>query len=356
MKRFFSYLSAALALLFVMVGTLPASAATGGSSGLSITPRKDYVIAPGKTETDKISIGNLSSTQDLNITLKVIDFTFTDQTGTPKLLLADNAPQTTWSLKPFLTMPKTVLVPAGQTKTVSYTIKVPANQGAGSYYSAIEYAATGANGGNVSLNASGVTLAFLSVPGIVRENLALQKFGAYVGQPGGVTGSFVYIATDKAPQQLAYALKNSGNVAESPTGSIILKDMFGHTVQTISNSNVTSSLALLGQTRLFTACIKSELKTVQFTGTTTPTSTCVNPHLKPGRYTASQDIFYGQNGNKTQEITSVAHFWYLPWWFIIAVIIILLVIAGVIWWLQRKIRAAIKGTTYRSGSKHPKRG
>jgi hypothetical protein len=352
MKRFSSYLSAAVAIVVMSLGSLPASAATSpGSSGLSITPRKDYTIQAGKSESDKLTIGNLSSTQDLNVSLKLIDFTFTDQSGTPKLLLATNAPQTSWSLKPFVTLPKTVLIPAGQTKTVNYTIKVPANQGAGSYYSAFEYAATGANGGNVSLNASGVTLAFLSIPGTVREGLMLQKFGAYQSDPGNLTGHYLYIATNKAPQQLAYALKNSGNVAESPAGSIVLKDMFGHLVKTVGNVNVNSNLALLGQTRLFTACIESQQTKVNFDSTSTPTTSCVNPHLKPGRYTASLDVFYGQNGNRTNEITATAHFWYLPWWFLIAVVVIIVLIAGGIWWLQRKIKAAIKGTAYHANGK-----
>lgn len=354
MKRLLSYVSTALAILFVTISALPASAATspaqgsmGGSSGLSITPHKTYTIEPGKTVTDKLSIGNLNGASDLTITLKLIDFTYTDQSGTPKLMLADNAPQTPWSLKPFTTLPKSVVVPAGQTKVINYTIGIPANQGAGSYYSAIMYQASGANGGNVSLNASGVTLAFVSVPGTVKENMALQKFGAYNSEDNGNTGSFVFIDMNQQPKMIAFTLKNKGNVFESPAGSIIVKDMFGHQVtQMTTNSN--SSLALIGQTRLFATCIKTVQQKIQLEGGTTKDTSCTNPGLKPGRYTAKLDVFYGQNGNQTHEIAATATFWYLPIWFIVTMIVILAALGFGIWKLQSRIRGAVKGTTYKS--------
>lgn len=355
MKRFLSYLSASLAVLFVVLGTVPASAVNDGSSGLSITPRKNYVINPGQTITDKLTIGNLSSNADLNVALKMVDFTFTNQSGTPKLFLAQNAPQTAWSLKPFTTLPKTVLVPAGQSKTIQYSITVPKNTGAGSYYSAILYQAGAATSGQVALNASGVTLVFVSVPGIVHEDMSVQKFGAYSSDDNGVTGGFVFIATQNAPQMIAYALKNNGNVAESPAGSITLKDMFGHQIKTIGSTNTASSLALLGQTRLFTTCIKTVQQEIQLEGGTSTNTSCTNPGLWPGRYTATLDIYYGQNGNQTHELTSTATFWYLPWWFIITVLVILLIIALAIWWLQRKIRAALGGPTRKVGIQRRRR-
>jgi hypothetical protein len=350
MKRFLSYVSAALTLLIVTVSALPVSAATtptsAGSSALSITPRKNYIIQPGETVTDKLIIGNLDSTADLNISLRMIDFTFTNQSGTPKLYLADNAPQTAWSLKSFTTLPKSVVVPAGGSKTINYTITIPKSLGAGSYYSAIVYQAGGANGGNVALNASGVTLAFVSVPGAVKESMTLQKFGAYNSETDGNTGSFVFIDTNEQPKTIAYTLKNEGNVFESPAGNIVLKDMFGHQVANMT-TNPSSSLALLGQSRLFATCIKTVQQKIKAEGGTSKNTSCVNPGLKPGRYTATLDVFYGQNGNQTHEVTGTATFWYLPWWFIAAVVIGLILIGVGVWKLQRKIRGAVQGTGYK---------
>lgn len=344
MKRFLSYISAAMAVLFVAVSALPVSAATASSSSsaLSITPRKDLVVKPGQTVSDKLTISNLNSSQDLTLSLKVIDFSFLNQSGTPKLMIADNAPTTSWSLKPFIKLQPSVAIPAGKNVTVPYTVTIPSTQGAGSYYSAIEYAATGSNGSNVSLGASGVTLVFLSVPGTVSENMSLQKFGAYYSENNGTTGSYISIATSHSPNMLAYALKNSGNVAESPVGSITLRDMFNHQVKVLSNVNSNSSLALLGQTRLFTTCIETLKEQVALQGATTTSTKCVDPHLKPGRYTATLDVFYGQNGNQTHEITGTTTFWYIPWWLIAAVLAGILIIAGAIWLIVRKIRGSGK--------------
>lgn len=361
MKRLFSYLGAALVISLMLVN--PAYAATGGvapstangSSGLSITPRKNLNIRPGTSVADKLIISNLDSKKNLTINLKVIDFTFTDETGTPKLMLADNAPQTTWSLKPFITLPQNISIPAGQTKTVNYSVKIPAGYGAGSYYSALQYAATDTGGGNVSLSASGVTLVFVSVPGVVKEDLKLKKFGAYQSNPGTAGGKYVYIATNK-PEQIAFTLKNSGNVAEAPVGSITYKHMFGKK-KVIGNVNPTSSLALREQARLFTTCFERKTEQVNLQNTSTTTTNCKAPKLLPGHYSATLDVFYGQNGNKSQEITGSAGFWYLPFWFIAVVVAIITAIAFAGWRVYRKIRSAINGDnkTYKKSYKRKKR-
>jgi len=367
MKRFSSFISAALSALLLVISVMPASAATATktiqsapavsgpdqSSGLSIQPRKNYTINPGQTISDKITVGNLDKTSGLSLTLRVIDFTYTDQSGTPRLYLAANAPQTPWSIKPFLNLPKNLQIGPGESKTIDYTVTVPKNQGAGSYYSAIMYQSRSGTGGNVGLGASGVTLMFVSVPGTVNENMQLTKFGAYTSTDNGVTGSYTYIATQDAPQMIAYTLKNEGNVTEAPAGSITLKNMFGKKVGSISQTNTTQSLALIGQTRLFATCIETKQSQVEKLGGVTidnaGKNTCVTPHLTPGLYTAKLDVFYGQNGNVTHEVTSTAHFWYLPWWFILLVLVILTLLGLGIWWAQRKVRGMVKGTTYHSG-------
>src|SRR5579871_4943008 len=125
MKRLSSFISAALFALLLVISVMPASAVTtsnGTSYGLSIEPRKNYIINPGQTVTDKISVGNLDDTANLNLSLKVVDFTYTDQSGTPKLYLAANAPQTPWSIKPFMHFPTTTQISAGQTKTINFSI------------------------------------------------------------------------------------------------------------------------------------------------------------------------------------------------------------------------------------------
>jgi len=319
MTSFKSTVVAAFAVLLAFATVVPATPALADSAALSIVPKKTYTIEPGKSVNDKLTIRNLDGEESLNLTLRVVDFTYFDDGGTPKLLLAADAPQTTWSLKPFLDLPEEITVPPKGSKTVDMKVSIPGYQGAGSYYSAIVYSSGAPQGGNVGLSASGVTLVFASVPGQVNEDLKLEKFGAYDVQ----AKKYSFITT-KEPQNLAFRLKNSGNVTEAPAGSITLRDMFGHE-RLIEDVNPNQSLALIGQTRTFLSCIKLKAEEVDFNGARSETRTCVPPGLWPGYYKATLSLLYGQNGNNTKEITSTASFWYLPLWFIILVVVLALV-------------------------------
>lgn len=338
MKRFKSIVVAGFAALIAVSGVVPAQQASAlSSAALSITPKKTYTVEPGKSVKDKLIIRNLDSEQPLHLSLRVVDFTFTDDGGTPKLMLAEDAPQTTWSLKPFLTVPKSVTIDPKESKSLDMQVAIPAGHGAGSYYSAIVYSSGASEQGNVGLSASGVTLVFTQIPGKVNENLNLEKFGAYHEATNGRSAGYSFITTSM-PEMLAYTVKNNGNVTEAPVGSITLKNMFGHE-QVIDEVNPNKSLALIGQSRTFTACIKLKSEQVDFNGRKTEANDCVNPGLLPGMYTATLDVFYGQNGNNTHEIVKTATFWYLPWWFILICVIILGAIAYGVWRVVRAVKS-----------------
>ncbi|RYE15685.1 MAG: hypothetical protein EOP51_26650, partial [Sphingobacteriales bacterium] len=180
MKRLISIFIAAFAVLTVTASVVPAQTASAQSSAaLSIVPKKTYQIESGKSVKDKLTIRNIDTKIPLELNLRVIDFTFTDDGGTPKLMLAEDAPQTKWSLKPYLTVPKTVKIAAGGSKTLDIGVNIPAKRGAGSLYSAIVYSTGASDGGNVGLSASGVTLVFANIPGQVNQDLRIEKFGAY---------------------------------------------------------------------------------------------------------------------------------------------------------------------------------
>lgn len=328
---------AVVAIFVVIAASLSPLTATaqGSSASLGTTPKKNYIADPGESLNDTLFIRNVDTTNDLRLYLRVIDFTYTDQGGTPKLFLDPEEPQKTWSAKPFLQVPETVVVPPGESISAPISVNVPSNQGAGSYYSAIVYSTTAPEGGNVGLAASTATLAFVSIPGEVNEDLLLKKFGAYDTTVANGEEGYRYILGSE-PTTLAYTLENRGNVTASPVGSIILRDIFGRE-RNIENINPNESLALIGQTRTFTACIEIE-KTEGEEQRSNSATRCAPSGLWPGLYTASLNLFYGQNGNQTQEIVKTTHFWYLPLWFVIAVIVLLLVAAYFIWRLVRKIK------------------
>ncbi len=84
----------------------------------------------------------------------------------PKLFQPNSAPQTPWSLKPYITLPDSVTVEPGKSKLIPFTLKFPSGVGAGSYYSAVEYAAISGNDQEkVNVAASSASLIFVTVPG-----------------------------------------------------------------------------------------------------------------------------------------------------------------------------------------------
>jgi len=353
MKRLKSIVLAACAVFVAGLLLLPTPASAQSSASLSITPKKNYTIEPGRTINDTITIRNLDAERSLDLSLRIVDFTFMDDGGAPQLFLAEDAPQTTWSLKPFMTTAQSVSIAPRSSETVPISVSIPEGQGAGSFYSAILYSAGAPEGGNVGLSASGVTLVFTTIPGIVDEKLTLEQFGAYNTGTNGEEPGYKLLATSE-PTVIAYTLKNEGNVTEAPVGSIKLKYMFGKEYN-ITNVNPNESLALIGQTRTFTSCIKLQSEDIDFNGTRAEATQCASPGLWPGLYTADIDLFYGQNGNRTQEIISSAWFWYLPWWFIIAFFVVLLIIAYFVWRIVRAVRQRLYGSHRRRSPQRRRR-
>jgi len=346
MKRLKRIALSAFAAVLTFAIMLPSNSVFAQSSAsLSIVPRKNYVIEAGKSINDTLTIRNLDAERSLELTLRVVDFTFKDDSGTPLLMLDEDAPQTTWSLKPYIDVPKSVTIGPKASQTLNMSVAIPEGHGAGALYSAIVYSSGAPEGGNVGLSASGVTLAFVNVPGKVDEKLTLEKFGAYHTAQSGRDAGYVFFATDE-PQTIGYTLKNEGNVTEAPVGSITIKSIFGKEY-VINNINPNSSLALIGQTRTFTPCIKLKSEEVDFNGARAEATTCTSPGLWPGIYTATLTMFYGQNGNNTNEVNSTAIFWYFPWWSIL----LLIAITGVIIWAIYKITRRFRRSSYQMKSR-----
>jgi hypothetical protein len=308
---------AVAAFVSVSAALLPTLTAFAQSNGLGVTPKESFTMKAGTQATNVLYLTNLSKTQSLGVKLSVVDFTAQDETGTAKLLQASDQPQTPWSLKPYLTLPDFVSVPPDGTKQIPFTIKLPANIGAGTYYSAVEYTATaGQNQQQVNVAASSATLLFINVPGDVSELMTMKKFGMTDGN--GFKSWF-----QKQPESFAYRITNSGNVAEAPAGSLVIKNMFGHIVAKVSNANPKGQLALIGQTRRFTGCNLKSTAPEEIA----KDSNCKPFDLKPGYYTATLAVFYGQNGQQTRQIGATSHFWYLPWSFVIEALIVIALIA-----------------------------
>lgn len=323
--------------LLAAVTTLIATASVhAASNGLGISPRKDYTVQSGKTVSDTLYISNLSLTQDLQVNMRIIDFGAQDETGAPALQLDDSATQTPWSLKPFVKLPKEVRIAAGKSTNVPISVTIPANQGAGSYYSAIEYTAVNPETKQkVNISAATASLVFVTVPGEAKEQLLLKQFGTWQSKGDQTDGSFKSLFFG-SPKEFAYRLQNNGNVAEQPSGSLVVKNIFGRTALEVADANPKRQLVLIGQTRRIQTCLKTSVLTSQDpNGQSSKQNVCDDPGLLPGRYTAQVALFYGLNGNSTQQIVASTSFWYLPWWSIAAFLGTVIFIVLMVWLIRR---------------------
>lgn len=325
---------------------VPAKAAESAqSNGLGISPRRDFTIKAGESIDDTLYIRNLSLTQNLQVQMSIVDFGAKDETGVPEIKVEENAPQTAWSLKPYMTIQGEIQIEAGKSANVPVKITIPAEQGAGSYYSAVRYIAINPETKQkVNIAASSASLIFVTVPGQANESIKLKQFGSWLStNEDGTNGVFKKLFITQAPKEFAYRIQNDGNVAESVNGTILVKNAFGKTVKEIKDANPKKQLSLIGQVRRIQVCIKDEVLKNQESDDSAQKS-CANPGLWPGRYTAELSLFYGINGSSTQDIQAKASFWYLPLWFLISVSVLLLLIFLLVW-LGR--RAFTNGKRYR---------
>lgn len=338
MKKYFRFVAVLMLVagfVFTQLGNLNAQ-----SNALVFSPRLEYRLRAGETVSDNLSVTNRNTEQPLNLKISVVDFDSQDESGTANLL-KNRTERTIWSLKGFINIPEQVTVNPGETVDIPVSISMPSDIGAGSYYSAIEYAAVSpAADDRVNISASGASLMFVTVPGVTNQQLTFEQFGTFVPDKQGTDGSFKGLFFNERPRVLAYRLTNDGNIAEQPNASIIIKNSGGDVVYTIKDANPRDQIALRGQTRRFDACmVPEEVSQTSNAGQEFKSVVCGDTKFSPGRYTAELSVLYGENGNETREITARATFWYLPWWFIGLVVVGLAIIAGAVFYIYRRVQA-----------------
>lgn len=325
------------ALIFTSVIFLPSIQGAAQGSGLSITPRIDITVNKGETKEESLNVTNPSSENPVTLNLNILEFSAKNQTGTPQLNIDDNK-TTPWSAKAFMDLPKSVELAPGERKNIPLSVTIPSNQGAGSYYSAIEYRAAGSGDQNVVVNASATTLVFIKVPGETKQQLSLRQLGAFSGDQNSEQGSIKLFYLGSEPRVISYLLKNEGNVAEVPVGSMVLKNTFTGKSIKIDNINPGGALVLREQERRFDTCINSQEKRTQTATGEAVENVCEKPKLSPGRYTITFSSFYGQDNGKSLEVVGSSSFWYLPTWFVVLIVVALLALVALGWWIVHKIK------------------
>lgn len=303
-----------LSLLAVLVVPILTNAQQSGQ-GLEISPPLiDLKVDPGKDVVTEIRIRNVTN-QPLVARAEYNDFVAAGEDGSPKILIDEqDSEKSPYSIKDWLdTIPEVTIQP-NQQQVVKLTLHVPANAAPGGHYGVIRF--TGRppelDSSAVSLSASIGTLVLATVSGDIKEDASIAEM--FTSQNNNKRSLFEY-----GPVAITTRFQNKGNVHIQPMGVIIVRDMFGRTVQSFK-FNETKGNVLPSSTRKFDNSLQRKLLI--------------------GRYSAKADLVYGADSNIVSASTT---FWVIPYKLIIfTILLILLVIFAIRQYNRIIIRKARK--------------
>ena len=277
---------------------------------------------PGQTITADISLRAISST-GLIVKGQVNDFVADGEDGTPRIVLDTSIPNP-FSLRAWLSPLPVLDLRANEVRKLTITIAVPSNASPGGYYGVVRFTGTPPEleGAGVSLSASLGTLLILTVNGDAKEQLSIEQFFvSNKGKPGSLFES--------APISFVERLKNTGNIQESPSGVVTVKDMFGRTVVTLG-VNQPPRYVLPQSIRKFEQSMDE---------------TNIGNKILFGLYHADLTVKYGTSG---QTVTSSVSFWVIPYRIIGAVIAGLIALFFILRFAVKRYKDYIIGIAGRS--------
>jgi len=264
------------------------------SSITAIPPRLILSTDPGKTLTAELKVRNDSDVSQI-YTVTVDDFVVVDTIGTP--IPVSSSVNSRWSLKNWITAPKTVPVDAKGTQIVRITVRVPVSALAGGHYAMITYMPNGdIKPGELKKTASLIgqrvgSLIYVTVSGDITENASIIKF---------TTPKFL----EQGPVEFTGTIENISDIHINPKGSI--------TISNPLNSKVAELPLEAGN--IFPETIRDF-------------SSTWNNKWGWGRYKADLNLAYGTTG---ALLSATIFFWLFPIrlviYSLIAIISVLLVV------------------------------
>lgn len=325
-KMSFSLLKLSLVGLLVWVAFAsfsPFASAQSSSAGIGIVPavlEPKEIFDPGKSFSSQMEIKNLSES-DQTYYLHVRDIVDAGPDGAP-IFAKDNEEKTEFEMSRWVVLSDEVLeVPANGSKTINFSVTIPENATPGFHFGSISISTNPpdieGNGAAVSYQVSSIMV--IRVTGELQEAAEIRQFS---------TEKYFY--GSKMVKFLA-RVENKGNSLIRPVGPVVIKNMFGKTVETLS-FNESGAGVFPYKTREFYLDWKDE-----------------NPGF--GRYEAELSLVYGVEGSK-KTMTSTTVFWILPMNIILPALIALLVIflaiyIGVRVYIKRTLNIMTAGSSRR---------
>lgn len=273
---------------------------TSSAFGLAVSPpTMIFTVNPGEARTEKIFIENITKNKVTYYPEK-LDFVAADETGTPKFVKdAESSP--TYSLSKWITISTTAITLAPKERQpVDVTISVPANAEPSGHFGAVLFGTAAPTPTTTGAAVQGKigTLILIRVAGTAKENGVVASF---------TTDKSIY---QKPPVNFTSRIRNLGNVHFAPTGEIVIKDIFGRSVDSIKVNDVAGNVLPDSIRKFENKWEKSVL---------------------PGYYKAELLLSYG---SPQKSLTASLSFWILPWVQIliglaILVAVLLLLVLGI---------------------------
>lgn len=319
MKKSFAV---ALGLLFSTIllgipvlvnGMVLAQSTTSGGHGFQISPVLVELNGdPGKQYTINIKLKNVTP-NTLATKFQVNDFGAKGENGDPEIFL-DEREKSTYSLKSWVDDIPSYTLKSQESKTIPVTINISSNAEPGGHYGVVRFTGVAPelvkDKSEVALSGSIGTLLLVRVSGDVKVNATVEEF--FTAQKTKKSSFF-----ETGPITFVERIKNTGNVHIKPTGSVVVKDMFGKTKANLKVNDPPSNV-LPDSIRRF----EQQL----------------NKKWMFGRYTADLSLAYGTTG---QVMISQLVFWVIPWKFISVVVLLLIALFFVFKLIIKKYNAMI---------------
>jgi hypothetical protein len=297
------------AVIFFMLVTVSLAFAQG--AGIGLRPISiDERLEPGITKTYEMTVSNLSATDQLYY-LFARDISGATDSGAP-IFASPTSEKTGHELADWITFETAQLdVPAGSERTFRFNVSTPNDAVPGSHFAGVfvssDPPSIEQSGAAVGYQVAGIVS--ILIPGDVLEKALIRQFS---------TDNYVYAVPKVAFRAV---VENSGNTLITPTGPLVIRNMFGREVENVVFNDSLGRVLPRGS-RTFTYDWEGDM-----------------PGF--GRYEAVLSLVYGDTGAR-QTISNSVVFWILPMNIIIpalGVLAFILLITFLLarWYVHRKL-------------------
>ena len=198
-------------------------------------------------------------------------------------------------------------IKSGETKSVNFIIKIPADAVSGSYYLGLTVEPVLEKNNSAGLSARLVSLLTLQVKGLVQESVAIEKWEPSASRRDDL---------ENKKLKFDLNLKNNGTIEVLMNGKIAVRNWRGEEI--FSEPIILGNKLLAGSKRVLH-----------------PEIILKNNIILPGLYSVQVKINYGRTN---QTVSAITYVWYFPKWSKIVLAAVILFIGFLIFWRRKKVK------------------